>query len=244
MKKNKEETKMKTIQRLILTTVLILFVSSFSSAQPTGTDITVDNQETVTANPPGNRTDDGGTITTLVVNALQQNIRWKAYIGNVTGSLTLDDSSGSTIYNWELDQGDISGTIYSSRHNNIDWTDISCAQPARITSENTALNLTGIDSIDNTFNETTHEAISIAGQPVITQNTCPATSTFVGSTRQTQSTADFQLVLLESESTNIVYASAINPTTTGYDGSTYDFQMIVANNPLATTTYYFYVELG
>jgi hypothetical protein len=42
----------------------------------------------------------------------------------------------------------------------------------------------------------------------------------------------------------MIYASTINPSTTGYDGSIFDFQMIVANNPSLTTTYYFYVELG
>ena len=243
MRKNKEETKMKTAKTMLITLIAIvalLIVSSFSSAQPSGTSITSNTTDTVTTSPPSSRVDEGGTITTLVVDAIQQNPRWKAYIGNITGSLTLDDSGGNTIYNWALDQSDITGEIYSSRNNSIDWGAISCADPATITAEDTFLTLSGRDSINNTFNETVHDTITVG---TTAHNNCPATSTFVNSARETQGTASFQLVLLQ-DTTNLIYTSPIKTATTGYDGSLFDFQMIMANNPTATTPYYFYVELG
>lgn len=234
--------KLKSITSILFVLLLVLTLSSLVFAQPTGTSITLEDSDSVAVSPPDNRTDDGGTINTLVVNAIQQNSRWKAYIGNITGSLTLDDSGGNTIYNWALDQADITGEIYSSRNDGVDWGTIACATGGTITSEHTALSMTGtaVDSITNTFNETTHPSITVG---TTTVSNCPATSTFVSSARQAQGSADFPIVLIQ-DSSSLIYTTPINPSTTGYDGSSFDFQMILANDPANTTPYYFYVELG
>lgn len=231
------------IVTFLLTALLVLTMSSLVFAQPTGTDITLVDSDSVAVSPPDNRTDAGGTINTLVVDAIQQNPRWKAYVGNITGSLTLSDSLGNTIFDWALDQSDITGEIYSSRSDSVDWGTISCASAGTITSEHTALNMSGtaIDNIANTFNETTHPSITVG---TTTVSGCFATSTFVNSARQAQGSADFPIVLIQDTS-DLIYVSPINPSTTGYDGaSSFDFQMILANNQLSATTYYFYVELG
>ena len=233
----------KRIISITITIMLVVMLSSLVFAQPTGTSITLEDSDSVAVNPPDNRTDAGGTINTIVVDAIQQNPRWKAYIGNITGSLTLDDSDGNTIFNWALEQSDITGEIYSSRSDSIDWGNIACASGGTITSEHSFLGITGtaVDSISNTFNETTHPTITVGTSDF---DNCPATSTFVSSTRQSQAGADFPLVLLQDAS-NLIFVTPINPSTTGYDGSSlFDFQMILANNPAATTNYYFYVELG
>ncbi len=232
----------KSIFRVAVFVFLVAFISSFVIAQPTGTDITFNETDVVEVSEPDERTDEGGTITTLVVDALQQNPRWKAYIGNITGSLTLDDSDGNTIFNWALNQSSITGEIYSSRSDSISWSDISCAVGA-IGTEEGVLNIDGssVDSISNTFNETTHPTINVNNQD---HDNCPATSTFVNSEREAQAAAEFPLVLLQ-DTTDLIYVTPINPSTTGYDGSSlFDFQMIMANDPGDTTTYYFYVELG
>lgn len=96
-----------------------------------------------------------------------------------------------------------------------------------------------VDSISNTFNETDHPTIRVGNDDF---DNCPATSTFVNSEREVQASAKFPLVLLE-DTTSLIYVTPINPNT-GYDGSSFDFQMILANDPADTTTYYFYVELG
>ncbi len=233
----------KNLSFLALFVGFVLIVSSFVLAQPTGTDVTHIVTDLVEESPPDSRTDDGGTITTLVVDALQQNPRWKAYVGNITGSLTLDDGDGNTIFNWALDQASISGEIYSSRSDSIDWGDIDCAAGATISSEESFLSISSAsaDSISNTFNETVHPTITVG---LADQDNCPATSTFVDSARQDQSGSDFPIVLLE-DPTDLIYVTPINPSTVGYDGgSLFDFQLIMANNPEDTTTYYFYVELG
>jgi len=230
------------IKILVFVLLYIILISFIVFAEPSGADITYSSTDVPDPTSPDNRTNDGGTITTLVVDAVQQNIRWKAYIGNITGKLTLDDSAGSTIFEWVLAQEDITGEIYASRSNNVNWSSISCANSTIISSEQTALsmNATSVDSISNTFNETIHPPITVG---INTVNNCPATSTFVSSTRQSQGSADFPLVLVQ-DSTNIIYTTPINPSTTGYDSSLFDFQLILANNPSSSTTYYFYVELG
>ena len=215
-------------------------------AQPTGTTIEFNETDSPGVTPPDSRTDDGGTITTMVVDALQQNPRWKAYVGNITGSLTLDDSNENTIFSWALDPSAITGEVYASRNSSVSWVDIQCAAVGTITAEESFLGMSGttVDSLSNTFNETTHPALSV-GTSNIAVDTCSSTSTFVDSARQSQGSADFPLILLEDPSENLVYVSPISPETTGYDGaSLFDFQMILANDPLSTTPYYFYVELG
>ena len=65
----------------------IFFTQTF--AEPNGLSISSNASETSLTTDPDNLSNEGGTITTLVVSAIQQNSRWKAYIGNLTGQLTL-----------------------------------------------------------------------------------------------------------------------------------------------------------
>jgi predicted lipoprotein with Yx(FWY)xxD motif len=180
------------------------------------------------------------------MDAAQQNSQWKAYVGNITGSLRLDDSAGNTIYQWSLGDSVVTGEIYASRSSSITWSSTNCSNATTILNEQTALgmNASAVDSIQNTFNETTHPGLLVAGRG-ITLNTCSATSTFVNSARQAQASADFPELLLQ-DTTNLIYTTIINQDNQGYLGSTtYDFQMIVADTPTAASTmYYFYAELG
>ena len=236
-------TKNSVFVALLLSAVFMLSIS-IAYSQPTGTDITFNETDFGPTIGPSNRTDDGGTITTLVLDALQQTNRWKAYIGNVTGSLTLDDSGGNTIFSWALDLGDLTGEVYSSRSDSISWADVRCADSTLVSAEESFLSMdpTAVYTIDNTFNETTHPQLTI-GAEIITTNTCPSTSTYVNNNPQAIGSADFPLILLDDE-TDLVYTNIISSQTTGYDGEEYDFQMIVPNNPFDTTQYFFYVQLG
>jgi hypothetical protein len=232
--------------KVLMSVIILLTLANLTFANPGGTTITSNSTNLGRTFAPANRTDAGGTIITLDLDTVQQDQQWKAYVGNISGSLTLDDSDGDTIYKWSLDASAVTGEIYASRSNSISWSSAECSNYATIQSEQTALSIndTNTDSIKNTFNYTVHPSFSVAGR-TITQNSCNATSTFVSSTRQNQATADFPVVLLY-DTTNLIYATLITQDKTGYTGSsTYDFQLIVADNPSVTsTTYYFYAELG
>ncbi len=238
----KENNKKLPISIMVL--ALLMVTLSMVSGEPAGIAIDSNQTDPGLTIQPDNRTDPGGTITTLVLDALQQTNRWKAYVGNITGSLTLSDSTGSTIFSWTLEQSGITGEIYSSRSNNVAWGDIRCADTTVIDDEESFLGLTGSEaySITETFNETIHEGLTI-GPALIGSDTCFSTSTYVNDNPQPQASADFQLILLD-DTIDLVYTTPISAETTGYDGSLFDFQLIVPNNPQDTTTYYFYAQIG
>jgi len=244
MKKSRR-IKKGVLQVLLLMLAIGALMVVFVNADPTGTSITYNVTDSGASASPSNRTDDGGTITTLVLNAVQQNNNWKAYLGNITGALTLDDSAGNTIFDWTLSAAGITGEIYVSRASSITWSSINCTTIATVGTEETALGMAGgnIDSIRSTFNESIHPEIVTAGR-TMPANTCNATSTFVSDAREDQSSAMYPEVLMHDGS-NLVYATPLNQDQTAFDGSSADFQLIVADDvTAASTTYYFYAEIS
>ena len=80
-------------ENLVLLSFMILIVSSlFAYAEPSGPTITFIANETKDPAAATLINTTGGSITTMALNATSQNLRWKAYVGNVTGTLTLDDA--------------------------------------------------------------------------------------------------------------------------------------------------------
>ncbi len=188
----------------------------------------------------------GGYIFTTNMVALQRDTRWKAYYGNITGTLTLDDANGYTIYNWPVTVSQ-TGNIYSTRASTtVNWGSIACASRAQIEAENLALNQTSNpnDNISATFNSTNHTSFTIAGT---TLNSCFSTSTFVNDNAQTQTSSDKFQEIVADDGTNIVYATKIENDQNNYMNAPADFQMIVPENGQvnwdSSTAYYFYVEL-
>jgi len=244
-KKNKNFTM--SICVVIVFAITILFSNiSIVKAEPAGSVISSNITVTSQASVPGNRSDAGGTISTLTLAALQQDANWKAYVGNVSGSLTLDDSNGFTIYRWSLGASEITGELYVSKSSAVAWSILNCSEQALINTEDTTIGFTGLsaDSINKTFNESTHADIRVAGR-TIPQNTCRSTSTYVNDTPQAIATADFPEVVLAS-STDVVFMSPLNQGSSSYANTMLaDFQIIVPDDvTTAITRYYFYVEIG
>jgi hypothetical protein len=227
--------------------VLVLAFAVVVSAAPSGVTITSNRTDTGATSFPANRSDPGGSITTLVLDAVQQDTQWKAYVGNITGSLRLTDSASNTIFDWSLSAASVTGEIYASRSSSVTWASIACSSLATIQNEHTALgiNSSGVDSINSTFNYSIHPGLVVAGVNIGANSCSYATSTFVNNARQAQASADFPIILLH-DTTNLIYTTIINQDNQGYIGAnTYDFQLIVPDIPtVAATTYYFYAELG
>jgi len=268
MKKNKKEI------ILLVMGVLLLLVLNFVLALPTSSTITflgnstrgdtngtiVNGTGTDTANPYKA----GGFIFTMELNGVTQNSRWKGYVGNVTGTLTLDDADSYTIYDWEI-TASLSGEVYATRTSlAVNWTNINCSFANATHWEEIALNHTTNpnDNISATFNDTDNSEFYV-GDVLIAANTCNTINLFVNDSSDIND--DFEEILLydgqpfinvSSESsnpdfTNIVYAAILENDAFGYRGGstndTYDFQMIlpeVATTGWASSTaYYFFVEL-
>ena len=227
---------------------LILLGSTVAYAVPSGPVVTLIANET---KQPGAATiinTTGGSITTIRLNATTQNLRWKAYVGNVTGSLVLDDAGDNTIFDWSLTT--FVGEIYATRSSStINWSGINCTNSTVLGLENVLLNHTNPDdNITKTFNSQTHQGF-FAGTRQILQNTCFSVHTYINSTSQN---SRFEEVALYDGTNmtngNMIYATPLEQDAFGFDNQTYDFQMIVPERGLSgwdsSTAYYFYAELG
>ncbi len=235
------------IAKIALIGIILILASFLASAVPSGPTVTVLFNETKQPAAAKIINTSGGTITTIVLNATTQNTRWKAYVGNVTGRLVLDDGNDNTLFDWSLTN--VVGEVYTTRfEGSINWSGINCSNQTHIANENVALNHTNKDdNITTTFNTQVHSGF-YTGTRQILSNTCFSVHTYVNSTSQ-QSMFE-EVVLYDGTNAtngNIVYASILERDAYGFDNQTYDFQMIVPEVGLSgfsgSTGYYFYAEL-
>ena len=240
-------------RKIMLTTLFILLASSMLyaifipmvSADPIGPIIVSNTTDIPTTQPAASITTAGGSFTTLILNATTQTMRWKAYVGNVSGSFKLQDGANFSIYDWGITS--IGGEVYASRNNSINWPNIQCVDNATITNEQTQLNMTTTkeDSINRTFNKTIHKSFYV-GTKLITNSSCRAIATYVNGTKQAATeAASFQEILLQ-DNQKMVYTTIIENKARSYNNGSLDFQMIVAESDINPTpsTYYFWVELS
>ena len=256
---------------LLAGALLIMSLSAY--AAPSGPIVTVlgnstktpSNATKINASINGSLTP-GGYIFTANLNSLQQDTRWKAYVGNVTGTLTLDDADDNTIFQWSLTS--VTGEVYATRASgSINWSGINCTwrgeSIARYNEsnrtveefENRALNQSNKDdNITATFSKANHSSFT-TGSIAIGKNECFTVQTYQKDAAQVfadSNNANFTPVILYDGTNitngNVVYETKIESDVTGYrSDSTYDFQMLLPENGLAgfagSTAYYFYVEL-
>jgi hypothetical protein len=232
----------------IVAVILIITGTIETMAAPTGPTITFITNETKQPSNAAIINTSGGSISTVFLNATTQNVRWKAYVGNVTGTLTLDDASDNTLFDWTLT--DVDGEIYATRFGGaINWSGINCSNSTHIDLENFALNHTNKDdNLTATFNAQTHSGFYVGTRQIL-PNTCYSIHTYVNNTAQ--SSQFEELVLYDGTNTtngNVIYATPLEQNQYGFDSGLYDFQMIVPEVGLSTwsssTAYYFYAELS
>jgi hypothetical protein len=249
MKKEKDNLKIEKNKFIFIIFLLGIILSSIiliSAANPVGpnTVISVSNETKTSTAGAAFFNISGGYISALNLSANIQNLRWKAFVGWVNGKFTLDDQGGATIYDWTLSV--TTGRVYSTRDGStIEWSSIACAN--RTTNLNTEeLNMfhtnNSGDNITKTFQYGTHDPFWVAGRN-IASGSCPTINTYIGNATQDN---DFEEMALY-DSTSIIYATILENDLAGYDGQTYDFQMLVPENGsqgfTGATAYYLYVEL-
>jgi hypothetical protein len=241
----------------------------YIAANPQGpSDITDITNETKgdTAGTERNETEGAGYIYTIAITTTSQNQRWKAYVGNVTGTLTLDNAAGSTIYDWTLSSS-IAGRLYATRTSTTpSWTTINCtwafasglydAGNANETEnrsieedENIELNqLRADDNITTTFNETNHTSFWV-GDTQIPENYCYNTNTYINETRHGgDQYADTYDEIILFDGTLPIYTTKLENDHIAYNETyTYDFQILLPEDGTegfqSSTAYWFYVEL-
>ena len=245
-------------------TVLLLLLGAYlisAISQPEGPQVDfVGNSTKIISNGSGPRSDGKGVITTLLLTATQQNFRWKAYVGNVTGTYVLQDANAYNIYSWASGVT-LTGTVLVTRNDTVLWAYINCSNATHIQQEEARLSITDstFDSISNTFIYTNHSSFTIAERPV---TGCPYTATYINNSAQPadSSANNFQEIVIASNYTtdtdtnitytNILYATNIETDIIGYTNlnKTFDFQLLVPDYGSAAVSgnvpYYFYVELN
>lgn len=249
MKQNGNSTMKKA--GMIISMVMLISLYAFTVfSLPAAPTLQYQNNSTSTNSGIGilRSGDDGGYITTINLNVLQQNLKWKAYVGNVSGRFVLEDADGYSIYEWDMGLS-TQGKVFIARNQTVDWTTISCSNRSNIYNEESSLNIltADSDSINSTFGASVHQQFKV-GPNIIVNSTCPSIATYINSTNQTLTeSSDFQEVILSDGNGNIVYTTVLEQDQMGYrNDTTYDFQAIVADDEtaLTITNYYFYVELG
>src|SRR3989338_1068820 len=86
----------------IVMVLVVALLASVAAAVPDGVTIIPISNTTNTPGAGGLINTSGGSITTINLNGTTQNVRWKAFVGNVSGKLALEDSSGNAVYDWSL----------------------------------------------------------------------------------------------------------------------------------------------
>ncbi len=244
----KQQTKI--IGMLLIVALASLLSYQLIIADPDGADITYINYTMKGNRTPDSRTDGKGTITTLIINTVQQNMKWKAYVGNVSGKLVLRDAEEYSIYEWPA-QANPDGVVYITMNDSIDWASIQCANTSDIQTQQTHLghNALALDNINNTFSEITHQRFDVGAIPIETTEQCWTAYPWVNHSAQTPSTtALYQEVLLMDIDRKLVYATMIDQDADSYKNDTitsFDFQAIVPDyTTAANALYYFYVEIS
>ena len=239
--------------------ILLLLLVSLSMvwlamAVPEGPTLTyVTNYTKVTAGATGPYNNTKGYIHEYAVSITQINNRWKAFVGNVTATLTLTDNTYS-IYAWAMASNSTNGVIFTTRNNSINWNYLNCSNASIISAEEYAINITSTqsDSLVNTFTKTNHTALTVNNKPL---SSCPTLYTYVNNSAQSNdySSNHWQEVMLASNyslySYHTIYATKLELDYSSFStGRTYDFQLIVPDYGTTTITdnipYYFYVELA
>jgi hypothetical protein len=250
------QAKVRDASVFIIFAAAALLLLSLAHADPQGpTQITRGQSERAPSSPPTQVQAEAGNVTSLQIIATKITSRWQGFYGNVTGNITLADSSSNAMYNWI--ETAPRGEIYAVNGSATPvWDDVFCFNFTNNLSagqnvvqrfngtdlERTlGLNPTDADGVDETFNRTFTGSFQVAGNTISSTSGCRTVALNVNGGYQEQR---FQEVLL-TDNNSIIYTAIMENSETGFQGAPTDFQMIVGENgdTAAPTNYYFYVEL-
>ena len=169
---------------LVLSSIMAIIIITVNATPVGPTKTQIKNEtRTIPTNTSINESTGGGYIYTYTFDSTEQNQRWKAYVGNVTGTLTLDDANSYTIYDWDL--GTVTGEVYATRNDStVSWANINCSNATHINNEELWLNHTNLDdNITATFDEQKHNSFYV-GSELIDTNQCFSVHTYVNDANQ------------------------------------------------------------
>ena len=250
---------MKKILMLLPAIVLAVLMASLIYAIPQGPD-------TLTTDSSGNRTEgvdavvvntQAGNVTAMTINDIRITGHWAGFYGNVTGSITLDDAGNQTFFDWAIAAP--SGEVYASNNSVVTWNKVQCEN---LTNNGTHpkwnhnattlnryfnINSTESDTFINTFNDTytNSSGFDVGNVHIGPEQKCNLAYTYVN--ENAQAGAIFETILL-TDNQSIIFTTLLENRKDGFrtGADPHDFQLLVAEDGiynLATTPYYFFVEI-
>jgi hypothetical protein len=184
-----------------------------------------------------------GNITELNVSGASITTHWAGFYGEITGGLTLANSAGNVFYNWTSLNYPVSGKVFASTSNAVDWNAIACIDMTGIASLETALGIDPADGdrINQTFTSSAHPGFTVGGTALSGCN-----STNAHTNTGLEATTFYQILLADNDGAgDAIFTTLINDSTTGFDNAAHDFELLVGESDGAgTTEIFFYIELN
>lgn len=204
----------------------------------------------------------------------QASTKWKAYVGNITGQYALVDASNNAIYDWSITT--TKGEVYATHSDPSvagasvpTWASMACAGGQVMANESLFFNhgdynASTYDEDEDAYLNTwkngstsafNHSAFFVGETSIGATEALKCMGTNLYSSGLAQTVLWQEVVLSDGTCStavstyhcNVVYAALIANNTVGFNGKTYDYQILVpeqnANGTPAERAYWFYVEL-
>lgn len=239
----------KTLTLLTLLVLSITLSVNVMAVQPFGASYTELKTERAPMDAASNDSAIAGNVTEMSVTGFSTTQTWQGYFGNVTGTIQLADASDNQMYNWTLASPE--GEIYATTDTSVAWTNIACFN---LTANNAALEslfnilADDVDGINETFSTGNGHDMFYTNNVQFTTGLCPSTSIYDSTGASVDNNFEEVMLTDQSSATEVIFAAILDEEdVAGFDGALHDFEMLVLEDghgtDVATTTYYFYVEL-
>jgi len=178
---------------------------------------------------------EGGNYTEFNVYQSVNTDNWQIFYGNVERNVTLTTASAFTVY----DFGSLAltgGYVAFANAGTVDWGATGACTRTCSQGEDTTLSLTGLDSVNATFTESSNLLINLTN----TAEILPGTSTALvsqGTGGQSWHTT------LVTDSVIEIYLGHVNASQNNFLGGASDFQVMVPTSDAAVRPYYVYAAL-
>lgn len=232
---------------------MMAFVSvNVLAVQPFGANYTFVKSERAPMDAAQDHEALAGNVTEIDIFGYSPTQTWQGYFGNVSGTVQLADASDNVMYNWSLASPE--GEVYATTITSVNWTGIACFDLVNDHDDlEAAFNILwdDVDGVNETFTDTFAHDLFYTNNVEFAIDACPATSIYDSDDTERTDDNNFEEVLLTDDvdsPTSVIFTAILDEEdVAGFDGHYHDFQMLVLEDghgtDVATTTYYFYVEL-
>ena len=239
---------MRTIGIAVIVVALVAAFTGIVSAVPDGAAMAANvSASTRGAGTAGQDDAQGGYITGIDATVEQSTAKWQGYCGNVAGSIVLMDGNSHKMFDWGSSIAGGGTVLATTNASTPYWAGVNAVDATERDDDTNGINAlwlwdAGLDGAEDTFDNTSG-VVTVAGTPI--SNTVATTANKIlpeGQGWQTLVIADGTIASKD----DYIFVGKICENKDGVFGTDADYQLIVpvSDNPGATETYHFYVELA